>query len=226
MPATHQAISPFWEVGEARADAWPGKVRRTRKNPGSGSPFPEAGSAEGSSPKPRHSEGAEPGEEVRVGSQLILTRSFWGLRLGDQLLAFVSGPRGGEGCLVSPDRQLPSPQWPSYGHPPAPLRPLTSDCALLVLVELSLDKAEDKAGFAYCGLPQQDELKLTDLVPSSWSVGSCCTSPTRHGPSCCSGTSERGRGRCYAKRHLVGRGGLQLQGRNQKYWVSPETAVQ
>lgn len=93
MPATHQAISPFWKVGEARADAWPGKVRRTHKNPDSGSPFPEAGSAEGSSPKPHHNKEAEPGEEVSFGSQLILTRSFLGLRHGDQLLEFVSGPR-------------------------------------------------------------------------------------------------------------------------------------
>lgn len=96
---------------------------------------------------------------------------------------------------------------------PAPLCPLTSNCALLVLVELSLDKAEDKAGLAYCRLPQQDQLKLTDLVPSSWSIGSCCTSPTRHGPSRCSGTSEReGRGRCYAKRHLVGTGASNCKG--------------
>lgn len=77
---------------------------------------------------------------------------------------------------------------------PAPLGPLTSNCALLVLVELSLDEAEDEAGFAHRRLPQQDQLKLTDLVPSSWSVGSRCTSPTRHGPSRRNGTSESGGG--------------------------------
>lgn len=71
---------------------------------------------------------------------------------------------------------------------------LTSNGALLVLVELSLDKAEDEAGFAHCRLPQEDQLKLTDFVASSWSIGACCTSPTRHGPMLGSSTSERGGG--------------------------------
>lgn len=98
-------------------------------------------------------------------------------------------------------------------RPPCSCVPLTSNCALLVLVELSFDKAEDEAGLAHRRLPQQDQLKLTNLVPSSWSVGSRCTSPTRHGPSRCSGTSERGGGgRCYAKRHLVGRGASNCKG--------------
>lgn len=43
--------------------------------------------------KPHNNKEAEPGEEVSFGSQLILTRSFLGLRHGDQLLEFVSGPR-------------------------------------------------------------------------------------------------------------------------------------
>ena len=116
---------------------------------------------------------------------------------------------------------IPSPRCPgtsstSLRLPSPPSGPLTSNCALLVLVELPLDEAEDEAGFADRGLPQQDQLKLTDLVPSSWSVGSRCASPTRHGPSRCSGTSERGgRGRCYAKRHLVGRGAPTIRDRSE-----------
>lgn len=116
---------------------------------------------------------------------------------------------------------------------PTPLCSLTSNCALLVLVELSLDKAEDEAGFADRGLPQQDQLKLTDLVPSGWSVGSCCTSPTRHGPCRCSGPSERGGGgRCYVKRHLVGRGPPTAREKSEElgqsrnsYIVSPSSST-
>lgn len=48
---THQAISPFWKVGEARADAVPGTVRRTHGGLDPASPFPEAGSVEGSLPR-------------------------------------------------------------------------------------------------------------------------------------------------------------------------------
>lgn len=61
-------------------------------------------------------------------------------------------------------------------------------------MELPLDKAEDQAGLAHGRLAQEDQLKLTDLVASSWSIGSCCTSSTRHGALLCSSTSERGGG--------------------------------
>jgi hypothetical protein len=75
-------------------------------------------------------------------------------------------------------------------------------------VELPFDKAEDEAGFAHSRFPQQDQFKLTDLVPSSWSVGSCCASPTRHGPLRCSGTSECGGwGPVLCKEALSGEGG-------------------
>lgn len=33
-----------------------------------------------------------------------------------------------------------------------------SNCALLVLVELTLDEAEDEAGFAHCRLPSRTSL--------------------------------------------------------------------
>lgn len=58
---------------------------------------------------------------------------------------------------------------------------LTSYCALLEFVELTLDEAEHQAGLPNGRLPQQHQFKLTDLGPGVGSVGSRGTSPTGHG---------------------------------------------
>lgn len=58
---------------------------------------------------------------------------------------------------------------------------LTSYCALLEFVELTLDEAEHQAGLPNGRLPQQHQFKLTDLGPGVGSIGSRGTSPTGHG---------------------------------------------
>lgn len=58
---------------------------------------------------------------------------------------------------------------------------VTSNGALLELVELSLDEAKHQAGLAHRRLPQKYQLELADLVTSVRPVGSRSSSPVGHG---------------------------------------------
>lgn len=57
---------------------------------------------------------------------------------------------------------------------------LTSDGALLVLVELAFDEAQHQAGLSHSRFSQQHELKLTDLVACRSAVGPCRSASPRH----------------------------------------------
>lgn len=57
---------------------------------------------------------------------------------------------------------------------------LTSNRALLVLVELPLHEAQNEAGFPHRRLPQEDEFELADFVPSSRSIRSGGSTSTCH----------------------------------------------
>ena len=57
---------------------------------------------------------------------------------------------------------------------------LTSYCALLELVELALDEAQDQTGLAHGRLPQKHQLELADLVAGVGPVGACRSSPVGH----------------------------------------------
>lgn len=90
---------------------------------------------------------------------------------------------------------------------------VTSNGALLELVELSLDKPEHQAGLAHCRLPQKYQLELADLVTSVRPVGSRSSSPVGHGlvrspGQCLSRTSD------YAVRASAGGGGREKEKRN------------
>lgn len=55
---------------------------------------------------------------------------------------------------------------------------LTSDGALLVLVELAFDEAQHQAGLSHCRFSQQHQLELADLAARRCAVGPlCCASP-------------------------------------------------
>ena len=57
---------------------------------------------------------------------------------------------------------------------------LTSYCALLKLMELSFDKAKHKTGLANRRLPEQDQLKLANLVCRIRPIGSRSSSAIGH----------------------------------------------
>lgn len=58
--------------------------------------------------------------------------------------------------------------------------PLTSDGALLVLVELAFDEAQHQAGLSHGRLSQQHQLKLTDLAARCSAVGPCWSASPCH----------------------------------------------
>ena len=58
---------------------------------------------------------------------------------------------------------------------------LTSDGALLVLVELAFDKAQHQAGLPHRRFPQQHQLELADLVACCCAVGPCWSASPCHG---------------------------------------------
>lgn len=57
---------------------------------------------------------------------------------------------------------------------------LTSNRALLVLVELPLHEAQDEAGLPHCRFSQENKFKLADFVSSSWSIRSSSSTSTCH----------------------------------------------
>lgn len=58
---------------------------------------------------------------------------------------------------------------------------LTSDGALLVLVELAFDKAQHQAGLSHCRFAQQHQLELADLAARRCAVGPLCSASPCHG---------------------------------------------
>lgn len=58
---------------------------------------------------------------------------------------------------------------------------LTSDGALLVLVELAFDEAQHQAGLSHCRFSQQYQLELADLVARRCAVGPLCSASPCHG---------------------------------------------
>lgn len=58
---------------------------------------------------------------------------------------------------------------------------LTSDGALLVLVELAFDEAQHQAGLSHGRLSQQHQLELADLVARRRAVGPLCSASPCHG---------------------------------------------
>lgn len=58
---------------------------------------------------------------------------------------------------------------------------LTSDGALLVLMELAFDKAQHQAGLSHRRFPQQHELELADLAACRNAVGPLCSASPCHG---------------------------------------------
>lgn len=72
---------------------------------------------------------------------------------------------------------------------------LTSDGALLVLVELAFDEAQHQAGLSHCRFSQQHQLELTDLVARRCAVGPLCSAPPCHGTAL-ELSEEKGRIRC------------------------------
>lgn len=69
---------------------------------------------------------------------------------------------------------------------------LTSDGALLVLMELALDEAQHQAGLSHCRFPQQHQLELADLVARRRAVGPRCSASPCHSTVLEMGRKESG----------------------------------